>query len=525
DNSPAIDDMTQPFPSQPTYTTLRRWMGRRFKKQEKTPLSFGDNLWFFFSGHGKRYRDRDYLLLSDSDSSAEQIEQTAISLDYITKYLCQSGAGNIILFIDACREAAKDGSGLELPHQQGIISIASCSPNELSYEIDDLQNGSFTHVLLESLEIQGERNCATVERLSNRLRTRVKEINRQYKKPIQTPHEVIQPASKYHFILLPDRATLRDVETLKMDAYKAEKEDARLAEKLWTQVLVASPADLDALASLKEIWLNKVKWEQQFKIEELEKSFSQERRSIQDAKAAEIQELQQLHQKQQEELERSHQSQISQLEQQLEEERSQLSGNLETAREQLAEKESIIAKLQGQINQLRERSELEMSSSNTDVGEVELKSEKGIDYTKLRDLLAAGQWKEADKETGRVMCQVANRTEEGWLRVEDIDRFPCEDLRTIDRLWVHYSKGKFGFSVQKKIYQELGGTRKYNEEVWRKFGFSVGWRKGGKWLNYSDLTFDPKNVSHAHLPSVVKREERLNNLEWVVGSLLSRRDL
>lgn len=337
DDSPAIDDMSQPFSSQPTYTTLRRWMGKRFKQQEKPPLSFGDNLWFFFSGHGKRYGDRDYLLLSDSDSSAEHIEQTAISLDYITKYLCQSGAGNIILFIDACRESAKDGSGLELTHQQGIISIASCSPNELSYEIDELQNGSFTHALLESLEIHGEGNCATIERLSHRLRTRVKEINRQYKKPIQTPHEAIQPASKYHFILLPDRATLRDVETLKMDAYKAEKEDARLAEKLWTQVLVASPADLDALASLKEIWLNKLKWEQEFKIEELEKSFDRERR----------------------ELERSLQSQIEQLEEQLEKERSQLlallekqsnhEANIKVVQGNIAEKELIISDLQRQI--------------------------------------------------------------------------------------------------------------------------------------------------------------------------------
>ncbi|MEM9538762.1 MAG: caspase family protein [Cyanobacteria bacterium P01_E01_bin.42] len=359
DDSPAIDDMSQPFPSQPTYTTLRTWVGRRFKQQEKPPLSFGDNLWFFFSGHGKRYRDRDYLLLSDSNSNAEHIEQTAISLDYITKYLCQSGAGNIILFIDACRESAKDGSGLELTHQQGIISIASCSPNELSYEIEELQNGSFTHALLESLEIHGEGNCATIERLSHRLRTRVKEINRQYQKPTQTPHEVIQPASKYHFILLPDRATLRDVETLKMDAYKAEKEDARLAEKLWTQVLVASPADLDALASLKEIWLNKLKWEQQFKIEALEKSFDQERRSLQDAKAAEIQELKQLHQTQQEELERSLRSEIGQLEQQLEEERSQLLALLEqqssneadikVAQEKIVEKESVISELQKQI--------------------------------------------------------------------------------------------------------------------------------------------------------------------------------
>ena len=42
------------------------------------------------------------------------------------------------------------------------------------------------------------------------------------------------------------------------------------------------------------------------------------------------------------------------------------------------------------------------------VSEVELKSARNVDYAKLRDLLAAGNWKEADQETARVMLQAAN---------------------------------------------------------------------------------------------------------------------
>ncbi|MFM6861255.1 MAG: GUN4 domain-containing protein, partial [Dolichospermum sp.] len=101
--------------------------------------------------------------------------------------------------------------------------------------------------------------------------------------------------------------------------------------------------------------------------------------------------------------------------------------------------------------------------------EVELKSAVGMDYRKLRDLLKGGNWKEADEETLRVMLAVA-REREGWLNVESIDNFPCADLRTIDQLWVKYSKDTFGFSVQKRIYQGLGGTREYNPEIYRKFG-------------------------------------------------------
>ena len=132
--------------------------------------------------------------------------------------------------------------------------------------------------------------------------------------------------------------------------------------------------------------------------------------------------------------------------------------------------------------------------------EVELKSDAGMDYSKLRDLLKAGKWKEADEETLRVMLAVAKREKEGYLTVEDIDNFPCADLRTIDKLWVKYSDGKFGFSIQKRIYQGFGGTRKYNSEIWRQFGDKVGWRKGGDWLYYKDITFD-KKAPEGHLPS------------------------
>ena len=122
----------------------------------------------------------------------------------------------------------------------------------------------------------------------------------------------------------------------------------------------------------------------------------------------------------------------------------------------------------------------------------------GQDYTKLKNYLAQGKWKEADAETTRVMLAVAKREKEGWLNSESIYNFRCEDLRTIDQLWVKYSDGRFGFSVQKRIYQSFGGTRNYDEKIWNDFGDRVGWRKGGDWL-YKDITFD-KKAPEGHLP-------------------------
>nr|WP_236107338.1 GUN4 domain-containing protein [Cylindrospermopsis raciborskii] len=112
-----------------------------------------------------------------------------------------------------------------------------------------------------------------------------------------------------------------------------------------------------------------------------------------------------------------------------------------------------------------------------------------INYTKLETLLKAQNFREADEETARVMLAVANRQSEGWLRIEDAENFPCQELRTIDNLWLKYSQGKFGISVQQEIYKNLGGTKQFDVNVWRSFGDRVGWRKQGSWLDYKDLNF------------------------------------
>jgi serine/threonine-protein kinase len=132
---------------------------------------------------------------------------------------------------------------------------------------------------------------------------------------------------------------------------------------------------------------------------------------------------------------------------------------------------------------------------------VNLISAKGVDYRQLDRLLASGKWKEADEETNNKMAEAAGRTKDGWFRSEDIYRFPCEDLRTIDQLWVKYSNGRFGFSVQKRIYESLGGSREreLDRKIWEAFCDRVGWRVNNRWLDHEYLKF----YTHApggHLP-------------------------
>lgn len=418
--------------TRPSFTNLKKVLRTMF---EKPFMEAGDNFWFFFSGHGMPHDGCDYLMACDSDPG--DVKDTAISINYVTERLRRCGADNVVLILDACRGGlgSKSGEGIgnqsaEVAREKGVITFFSCSPNQLSYELDDLQQGAFTKALLEGLGVQGQ--CATVERLNHYLSGRVPELIRLYKKSDtlrQTPYIIAEPITKYHLILCPKYATLTDVATIKIDALSAQlDQDFDLAEQLYIRVLAASPGDKDAIKGLKKI------------------AIAQHQQTPEDRNKT--------------------------------------------------EKSSQPAP----PNPTPIEPDVPIQIFTPIKPDVPLKSSRGIDYTKLRDLLAIGKWKEADEETAKKILEVSRRTSEGGLRHEDIDQFPCEDLRTIDQLWVKYSNGRFGFSVQKRIYQSLGGTKEYDEKIWNAFGDQVGWRVNDLWLDYDHLKFNHQGTQEGHLP-------------------------
>jgi hypothetical protein len=87
------------------------------------------------------------------------------------------------------------------------------------------------------------------------------------------------------------------------------------------------------------------------------------------------------------------------------------------------------------------------------------------------------------------------------LDIDSCRNFPQGELRFIDQLWLKHSQNRFGLSVQKQIWIELGGKLdgSYDEDTYCKLGDKVGWRKGGNWLNYSELTFNTSALP-GHLP-------------------------
>ena len=179
--------------------------------------------------------------------------------------------------------------------------------------------------------------------------------------------------------------------------------------------------------------------------------------------------------------------------------------------EQLLEKLApILQQIQSQLDEIQQQlsqiseSILPSKSSLISLPPTETTEEnktKNIepDYTNLEQFLAAKNWLEADRETAKILLFVLGREKKGYLQDSELYKLPCDILQTIDRLWVTASEGKFGLTIQKQIYQSLGGNRFLNLEIWRKFGQEVGWYLDANWLDYNQLNFSDL-APKGHLP-------------------------
>lgn len=129
---------------------------------------------------------------------------------------------------------------------------------------------------------------------------------------------------------------------------------------------------------------------------------------------------------------------------------------------------------------------------------VELKSDMGIDYTPLEEAMKAGNWREADDWTRDIIIKLAGEDAEirEYIYFTEVKNIPEADLKTIDDLWVTYSNGNFGYSVQAKIW-------KREKEMWGKFFKKLDWTTGENnayrsWKN--DEYIYKADAAKGHLP-------------------------
>lgn len=134
-------------------------------------------------------------------------------------------------------------------------------------------------------------------------------------------------------------------------------------------------------------------------------------------------------------------------------------------------------------------------ASNFPHGVVSLDSERNIDYQPLQELLVQQDFQGADVVTLQKLCELAGTAavERKWIYFTEVESFPIIDFQTLDKLWLMHSEGKFGFSVQRRIWLSVG---KDFSKLWTK----IGWKSGNVWTRYpKEFTWNLTAPS-GHLP-------------------------
>jgi len=118
----------------------------------KSKVEAGDEIVFFYSGHGARGKAND----GDSENIDEAIvpwECTADSLIWdgeLAQLFSSFATSRIIFIFDSCYSG-----GMTDLKADGRIILMACSENGLSYEFESLQNGQFTYYLIDEGIIRG----------------------------------------------------------------------------------------------------------------------------------------------------------------------------------------------------------------------------------------------------------------------------------------------------------------------------------------------------------------------------------
>lgn len=129
-----------------------------------------------------------------------------------------------------------------------------------------------------------------------------------------------------------------------------------------------------------------------------------------------------------------------------------------------------------------------------------MESSVDMDYTTLRKYLTEKRWREADQETARLMKKIIQKVTNAMeINQGAINALPCVDLSTIDSLWKKHSDGRFGFSIQREIYQQSY----QNIDL---FGHKTGWRikdadGNYSWRSNSSFDYNYATTPRGHLPS------------------------
>jgi hypothetical protein len=140
-----------------------------------------------------------------------------------------------------------------------------------------------------------------------------------------------------------------------------------------------------------------------------------------------------------------------------------------------------------------------------------IETECDADYGPLLKALQNGEWELADQLTRDMLIWIGGPAmrKRNFVYFAEAKKLPLKDMRTIDNLWTTYSKGKFGYSVQRQIWN----SKKVNGDF-NKFVTEIDWNKGAgrsgdtgilrRWLPIgakgNEFVYDLKKAKKGHLP-------------------------
>ena len=124
-------------------------------------------------------------------------------------------------------------------------------------------------------------------------------------------------------------------------------------------------------------------------------------------------------------------------------------------------------------------------------------SDVGFDYSPLQRYLLNQSYEDADRLTSSKLRELAGEkaVKRGYIYFSEVESIPSVDLLTLDKLWFIYSRGKFGFTVQAKILDSLGGRY---DKLWPR----IGWKNDGIWTRYPKAFNWSIDAPNGHMPLV-----------------------
>ena len=114
-----------------------------------------------------------------------------------------------------------------------------------------------------------------------------------------------------------------------------------------------------------------------------------------------------------------------------------------------------------------------------------------------RNQLLEERFEDADRLTSVFLRKLAGEQAErrGYVYFSEVMPMSGLDLVTMDRLWIAYSQGRFGFTVQARLLATLNGRY---DKLWPR----IGWKQEGVWTRYPGAFDWSLKAPEGHMPLI-----------------------